>query len=59
MLVHGALRCSDHLTLCAWQGHTYFLGSGGAALEFAVFHGAVRPMESDYRAVRVGHFDDP
>ena len=57
--MRGVPRCFDNLTFCAWQGHTYFLGSGGAALEFAVVHEAVRRIESGYWAVCVGHFDDP
>ena len=57
--MRGVPRCSDHLTLCAWQGQTYFLSSCGAALEFVVFHGVVQRIELDYRAVCVGHFGDP
>ena len=53
----GVPRCSDQLAFCAWQGHTYFLGTGGTALEFSGFHGALRRIESGYRAVCVGHSD--
>ena len=53
--MRGVSWCFDHSVFCAWPGHTYFLGSCGAASEVAVLRCSVQRIDSSYQVTCVGH----